>query len=216
MLFIVRPRSLAPSTTSITGISERTKKPPPKKEKQQPTMTAPARRPPSPPPTDFFCIDPGYQLQYTIPSPTFILTSTSRDYIEQTLDSIDAERHFLETGLCALGRDNYVLLMDLGRHHEARASRDETLAKWYGSRRKWMRGYMGDMELERLKNVVIRMVRGNWELVAEQHRLRDENQAMRVEVLSQGGSGSAVGGRETRTLGGGVGGGRGGGGGGGW
>ncbi|KAI4094310.1 MAG: hypothetical protein L6R37_007277 [Teloschistes peruensis] len=154
-------------------------------------MAAPSRRPlPSPPPTEFFCIDPDYQLRFTIPNPTLILMSTSRDYIERTLDGIDGERHFLETGLCALGRDNYALLIDLGRHADARASREETLAKWYGSRRRWIRGEMGDMEMEVLKNVTIRMVTGNRALVQEQHRLRDANRAMRLEVLGESGEGA--------------------------
>lgn len=49
---------------------------------------------------------------------------------------------------------------------------------------------MGDMEMEVLKNVTIRMVTGNRALVQEQHRLRDANRAMRLEVLGESGEGA--------------------------
>ncbi|KAL8695216.1 MAG: hypothetical protein Q9218_000254 [Villophora microphyllina] len=124
------------------------------------------------------CIPPGYQLQFTIPNPTTIFMSTSRSYIQHTLNGIDAERCFLETGLRHLRRQNFMLKIDMEENPKV----TDEMSQHFQVRRKYTHETMSGMELEVLKNVTIRMVTDNRLSVQEQHRLRDENEALKQEL----------------------------------
>ncbi|KAI4249048.1 MAG: hypothetical protein LQ352_005736 [Teloschistes flavicans] len=145
-------------------------------------MTAILAPAPYPGAAGYFYIGPGYQLRYTIPSPTAILMSTSREYIEHTLDCVDSERCFLATGMRTLRREYCTLKVDLGDVQLEQLT--EELMSVRDSPRKYTYETMAGEELEVLKNVTIRMVGSNRRLVQHQHRLRDAIDAMKRELLT--------------------------------
>ncbi|KAL8699467.1 MAG: hypothetical protein Q9201_005994 [Fulgogasparrea decipioides] len=124
---------------------------------------------------------PGYQLRYTIPNPTSILMCRDRTHIQNTLHGIDCERYWLECGLRHLRYKNFNLKRDSGQGYYPSDELREQMIRGPDARRYTFERMRG-MELETLRNICIRMVTSNRALVEQQHRLRDENEALTREL----------------------------------
>ncbi|KAL9006526.1 MAG: hypothetical protein Q9188_000686 [Gyalolechia gomerana] len=117
-------------------------------------------------------IPPGYTIQSKIPHPTVILMSQTTYRIQKFLYKVDRERHHLERGLNRLKFQNYWL-----KRGQDTTINDSVLTPFDEAR--WTIEGMENVDLEVLKNEVIRNYSRVLLLVREQHEVRQRNDALR-------------------------------------
>lgn len=131
---------------------------------------------PNTPNTPIDIIHPRYTFQHLILHIDKLMKSNDRPFMLSTLRHIDIERLHLERGLNRLTAENHFL-----RRVRVIESPAELLYPLNTERCSLERAQA--MDLDSLKYFVLSLYMRNRATVVSQHRLRDENEALRDKVL---------------------------------